>query len=245
MASERPRKHTGEWNVLLRPANLGVFHGISGTLAATGNFRGVLRRIEARGTTDVPAFRVQGGQTVHLKTSFNATVNGLNGATLLDSVTARFRRTQLTVQGQIASKSGQEGKIAKIHGAVHRGRIDDLMHMFGSDPRPPMSGTLNLNAKVVWPPGPAKFLQKVLMEIDFAITGGTFASRRTQGSLDRLSASALGDVDDEDQLPTAISELKGHASVKNGVGTFSPLAFNFPHSHTTLTGTYHLLSKEV
>jgi hypothetical protein len=225
--------------------NLGVFHGISGKLEAAGDFRGILRSIRTKGTTDVPAFRVEGGQPVHLQTRFNATVNGLNGDTLLESVTAKFRRTELAIHGPIAGKPGQEGKTAKFDVAIRTGRIDDLMHMFGSDPRPPMSGAVNLKAKVTWPPGPAKFLQKILMEIDFAITGGTFASPSTQGSLDRLSASALGHADNDNRLPTAISELKGHASVKNGIGTFTPLEFDFPQSHAALSGSYYLLSKEV
>jgi len=42
-----------------------------------------------------------------------------------------------------------------------------------------------------------------------------------------------------------VSELKGHASVKNGVATFAPLSFEFPQSNTTLSGTYGLLSKNV
>ena len=222
-----------------------MFHGISGTLQSRGDFRGVLRRIETQGTTDVPAFRVEGGQTVHLTSSFNATVNGLNGDTVLDSVTARFRRTELALRGPIAGRDGQEGKTANFDVAIRNGHIDDLMHLFGSDPRPPMSGALNLKAGVVWPPGPAKLLEKIRMEIDFGITGGRFASSRTQDSLDRLSASALGDVHKDDRLPTALSELKGHASVKNGVATFSPLRFNFPQSSAALSGTYRLLSKDV
>jgi len=225
--------------------NLGVFHGISGTLHSRGDFDGVLRHIETQGTTEVPAFRVEGGQPVHLKTNFKAMVNGLNGDTLLHSVTARFRRTELLIRGPVAGKAGQDGKTANLDVAIRRGRIDDLMHMFGSDPKPPMSGDIDLRAKVVWPPGPAKFLEKIRMEIDFAITGGTFASERTQGSLDRLSASALRDIDKDDPVPTAISELKGHASAKGGIATFSPLHFDFPQSSTVLRGTYRLLSKEV
>ena len=39
-------------------ANLGVFHGIRGTLASDGNFNGVLEELGVEGNTDVPDFEV-------------------------------------------------------------------------------------------------------------------------------------------------------------------------------------------
>jgi hypothetical protein len=70
-------------------ADLSVFKSISGTLSSSGDYRGQLDRIDVHGTTDVPDFALtKGGSPEHLRTEFQATVDGTNGNTDLHPVHA-------------------------------------------------------------------------------------------------------------------------------------------------------------
>jgi hypothetical protein len=160
-------------------------------------------------------------------------VNGGNGDTLLNPVTAHFLNTIARVDGPAA------GNGANFIIGIEGGRIEDVLRIFVSDPKPPMSGALNFRAKFNWPPGPRKFLRKIRMEIDFGIAGSKFTSPNTQGSLDRLSESVTDDP------ATALSDLKGHASVKGGIATFTKISFSIPGAHATLHGTYGLVDHMV
>ena len=81
------------------------------------------------------------------------------------------------------------------------------------------------------------------MDGDFGIGAGQFTSPATQDSIDRLSQSAQGESKkEEDEDPsTALSNLRGHVSVKDGVARFSRVSFSFTGASATLEGTWGLI----
>src|SRR5581483_9143871 len=92
-------------NYTFRNATLGVFKGISGTLASDGAYRGQLGRLDVKGWTDVPDFAVSAGNhPVHLKTDFHAVVDGTNGDTLLEPVNATFLNSSVLARGGVTNK---------------------------------------------------------------------------------------------------------------------------------------------
>ncbi len=94
-----------------RNANLGVFSGISGTLASDGKYGGQLEEITVDGSTDVPNFALKrGGAPVHLTTDFHAIVDGTNGDTLLQPVKAHFLQSNFVCRGGIEEKHPHAGK---------------------------------------------------------------------------------------------------------------------------------------
>ena len=83
-------------------ADLSVFTGIKGILASSGDYQGELDRIEVHGTTDVPEFSLTlGGRPMHLRTDFEATVDGTNGNTNLHPVHAMLGNSAFEVSGSI------------------------------------------------------------------------------------------------------------------------------------------------
>ena len=86
-----------------------------------------------------------------------------------------------------------------------------------------MSGAVSLRGKFLWPPGPAKFVEKIRMDIDFGIDNGKFHSQETQGAINRISKSGQGESKKEaqDDPRTMLSNLRGHVAFRNGVARFS------------------------
>jgi hypothetical protein len=108
--------------------DLGIFEGIAGTLNATGDFHGVLGRIETQGTTDTRKFEVtRSHHAVALKTKFNPSVDGMSGDTILHSVDGAFLKTPVHIEGSVAGKPGQPGKTTSLNLNVRNGRIEDVL----------------------------------------------------------------------------------------------------------------------
>jgi hypothetical protein len=229
-------------------ANLAAFKGISGILNAKGKFHGPLARIETDGTTQTRNFHVEhSGTAVPLAVSYHAIVNGTNGDTYLEPVDAHFLRTVLTARGGVEGRRGEKGKTTTLSVEVPNGRIEDILRLFVADKTSPMSGAVSLRAKFVWPPGPAKFVDKIRMDIDFGIDRGRFHSKDTQGAIDRISKSAQGESkkDAEEDPRTMLSDLKGHVAFRNGVARFSGVSFTVPGASATLRGDYGLVDQRV
>jgi len=228
--------------------NLGVFAGISGTLSSIGKFNGVLDHIEAAGQTDVRGFRVEtSSREVHLTAEFKAVINGTDGDTFLQPVIAHFLRTTVDAKGAVTGEEGKKGKTTALDLFVDDGRIDDLLRLLTTDQRPPMTGHVRLHARATVPPGPRRFLEKLQLDGDFGIGSGKFANPDLQGSINRLSKSAQRETrDQENEDPqTVLSDLKGHASVHDGIATLSRISFNVPGASAELHGTYHLITHNV
>jgi hypothetical protein len=233
-------------------ADLDVFRGIAGLLSSSGKFSGVLDRIEVQGLTDTPRFTVtSSSHQVQLRTQFHAVVNGENGDTFLQKVAATFWKTTVWSQGSVAGRVGQPGKTASVELAATKGRIQDILLLFGRSERAPMSGIVSFHARVSVPPERRLFLEKVKLQGDFGIDAGSFTKSDTQEGVNRLSAGALGQEDhhkneqDEDDPETVLSDLKGHVLLKDGTARFSNLSFNVPGASAQLQGTYNLITERV
>ncbi len=224
-------------------ADLGVYGGIAGILSSMGKFSGNLSHINISGTTDTPNFEVtSGGHPVHLKTEFSAYVDGMNGDTSLNHVDAHFGKTQLLVQGSVARSSNEKGKRTQLHFTSSHGRIEDLLRLFVTEPRSPMSGAVTLQADVEIPPGKEEFLRKVKLDGSFGIGGGEFSKSSTQEDVDRLSAGARGEKED---VETVLTDLKGKVRLENGTAGFSDLSFSIPGAAARLHGTYNVIDHKI
>ncbi|MDQ6665172.1 MAG: AsmA-like C-terminal region-containing protein, partial [Acidobacteriota bacterium] len=228
--------------------NLGIFKDIGGILSSKGKFSGTLDSIDCEGIADVPDFRVSKNiQRVHLSTEFHAAVDASNGDTTIDTAQSHFQKTTVVSKGGVTGHPGQKGKTVALNLNVPDGHIDDLLRLFADQKRPSMTGRINLRAKAELPPGPGGFLRKLSLQGDFGIAGGKFTNTRAQTPIDVLSESARGENKKQEAVDpaTALSNLKGHVVVKDGIATFSNISCNIPGSFAEMRGTYNLLSKNV
>ncbi len=204
----------GEWNkadpaqtpiageYTFEQADLSVYEGVAGKLSSTGKFGGTLGHIDVAGTTDTPDFEVKSGKhPVRLTSEFTAYVDATRGDTFLKHVKANFWKTQVEAQGSIAGTPNGNGKTALISLTANNARIEDILRLFDSESRPPMSGSVILHARTEIPPGEEEFLKKVKVGGNFGIGSGKFSKSNTQEGVNRLSSGARGEKDPADPRP--------------------------------------------
>jgi len=230
----------------LAQADLGVFRGIAGILSSSGKFEGTLESITVEGSTTIPNFKVRGStHQEDLKTKFKGEVDPANGDVTLHATSAQLRQTTVMSQGTIAERPDADGKRTALEFAVHSGRIQDVLLLFVSDKRSPLTGSVSLKADAVVPPGDQPFLKKLRMKGDFGIDDALFSNGGTQNSVGKLSASARGKVNEEEDPERVVSNLQGQVTVQNGVADFSKLSFRVPGAFAKLHGTFDLITEKI
>jgi hypothetical protein len=233
---------SGEYS--LDHADLSVYGGIGGVLTSTGKFDGVFKRIAIRGTTDTPDFVVKsGGHKIRLKTDFDAYIDAMHGDTFLNRVDARFVRTRILAAGSVAGILGRKGKFTRLHLTSRQGRIEDILGLFVSAPRSPMSGRFSGVAQVEMAPGNGPFLKKVKLQTTFGVGQGSFSEPGTQKDVDALSAGARGESKEDPE--TVLTDLKGAVALIGGVARFSDLTFGVPGAKARMHGTYNILNYKI
>jgi hypothetical protein len=221
-------------------ADLGVYGGIAGILSSIGKFDGVFQHINVSGTTDTTDFVVtSGGHPHRLSTRFDAYVDATRGDTFLNRVEAYFGRTTLIAQGSIASSPGTKGKVANLRFTSRHGRIEDILGLFVTANRSPMSGDMSLVARAQVGRGDQPFLERVKVDGKFGIDEGAFKPD-TQKDVNALSAGARGDHKDDPE--TVLTDLKGTVNLSGGTAQFSDLEFGVPGAEAHLHGTYSVLN---
>ncbi|MEW6368271.1 MAG: hypothetical protein AB1714_26880 [Acidobacteriota bacterium] len=229
---------------VFRNADLSVFRGISGKLSSAGTFRGVLRRIEASGTTDVPDFALEtGGHPVHLQTEFDATIDGTNGDTLLQPVIARFGDSTLVCNGGVYRREGQKGKSVVLDTQLREGRIEDVLRLVISG-EPPLAGTLSFKAKMDLPPGEEDVVEALILQGSFGVRDAEFAMPEVQQRIEKLSLRGRGRHEDSTD-ERIVSDLSGSFVLRDAVAVFSGLSFSVPGARVQLEGEYGLVTEVI
>lgn len=233
-------------NYIFREGDLGVFGGIGGILSSNGKFNGTLESIAVEGSSATPDFAVRRStHQVDLRTDFKIEVDPSNGDVTLRHTSAHLRQTTVVSHGSIATHPSEDGKRAALDLAVHNGKIQDLLLLFVAQKRAPLSGSVSLKARTIVPPGDEPFLKKLKLTGDFGIDDALFSNEETQESVGKLSASARGKVNEEDDPETVVSNLQGQVTVQNGIATFSKISFRVPGALAKLHGTFNLITEKI
>lgn len=223
-------------------ADLSVFKGLSGTLFSTGGFRGVLRRIEAWGSTDTPDFTVRtGAQPVRLQTEYRAIIDGTNGDTLLQPVTARFGDSKLVCTGGVYQREGRHGKSVVLDAKMDGGRIEDVLRLVVPG-TPPLVGGLSFASKMDLPPGDRDVVDALRLQGTFGVEDAEFASQGVQEKINKLSLRSRGQLDDTTD-ERIVSDLGGVFVLRDAIASFSKLTFRVPGARVSIEGEYGLTSQ--
>lgn len=226
-------------------ADLGVFKGVAGILAARGTFGGTLARIDIHGDTDTPQFTVTAGRhPVPLHATYHAIVDGTTGNTLLESVNGSFLNTSLVAKGSVIGTLGKEGRTVTLEITMNRARLEDLLTLTLKAPKPPMIGALQLKAKFVLPPGDQDVVKKLRLDGKFTIAGTRFTNQDVQQKINELSRRSRGKSPLANTERVA-SQFNGTFKLSRGTLTIPEVTFDVPGSLVRLTGTYDLLPETV
>jgi len=228
-------------------ADLSVFRGISGILSSEGKYQGVLERIEVTGTTDTPDFTVGiSGNPVHLKTEFNALVDGTDGDTFLEPVNAEFLCSGVIARGGVTGTPGVKGKTVSLDVTVSDARVEDLIRLAVKSAKPVLTGKVSFRTKFELPPGEEDIADKLYLNGRFGIEKAQFTSANVQRTVETLSRRGRGQTDDDDsESESTVANLNGQFVLNDAIVTFSHLSFDVPGASVRLDGTYGLRSEEL
>ncbi|HZQ52730.1 MAG TPA: AsmA-like C-terminal region-containing protein [Bryobacteraceae bacterium] len=228
-------------------ANLDEGGSIAGLLAATGEFRGVLGRVDVHGKAEVPNFEVKSSHhPIDLKTNYRAVVDGAHGNISIQALTASWMQITLTAHGDISGQPGQNGKTIALYFEASHAPVEDLFHIFVSGDPSPLEGPITFHARVVLPPGKQKFLRRVRLDGAFHIDHASFGHPNSQERVDELSARTRRGHNDPVKDPQKVTaDLSGDVKLRGGTAEFSNSTFDVPGAKAHLSGTYDLISEAV
>jgi len=250
------RGELGPWRrdqVLLTPVsgtfavsngNLATLPQLGGLLAGRGHFNGELATIHVTGTAEVSNFVVRRGtHPMPLRTQYDSVVRTSGGEVTLRSVHARLGETEITASGVIAPAERHKPEVVNLLLASDAGRIEDLLRLVVASPKPAMRGPIRFRTRAIVARGEEPFLSRVRLDGEFLIHKAAFTSA-TQQKVDKLSARAQGNTEDEDPPDTAVT-LTGNVEMKDGIALLSKVKFQVRGADAVGGGTFNVFSKRV
>ncbi len=226
-------------------ADLATVKGIGGSLDSTGAFSGQLDRIGVTGETHTPDFRVNvSSNPVPLETRFDAIVDGTDGDTYLNAVSASFLNTSLTARGAIVGAEGIKGRTVKLHVKIDSGRIEDVLRLAIKGNTPVMTGQLRLHADLNLPAGPEDVMDRLEVGGEFDIGGARFTNATVQTRLSDLSERARG-LDPKEVSRQVASDLRGQFRLARSVLTLRDATFGIPGATVRVAGSYGLSNESL
>ena len=228
-------------------ANLDEGGSIAGLLTATGDFRGLLSRVDVNGKAEVPNFEVKSSHhPIDVKANYRAVVDGAHGDVAVEALTATWMHVALAAHGNISGQSGQNGKTIALYFEASHAPVEDLFHMFVSSDPSPVEGPITFRARVVLPPGKREFLRRVRLDGAFHIDHATFGHSNSQAKVDELSARTRRGHDDPPRDPQKVTaDMSGDVRLRNGTAEFSNSSFDVPGAKARVSGSYNLISEAV
>jgi AsmA-like protein len=221
-------------------ADMSTLKGLQGILSSNGKYEGVLDTLNVEGDTDTPDFALhKAGNPVDLKTHYIAIVDGTNGDTYLTSVVSHFAHSTVIAKGQVVGITGIPGKHILLDTVATNARVEDMIHLVVKGDTP-MTGTVNMRAKIDIPPRPGEdVFDRLSLNGKFGVTEAHFSSDSVQGKIDSLSRRGQGQPKNG-EIADVISNLRGDFILKDRMATFSDLSFDVEGAAITLSGVYDL-----
>lgn len=222
-------------------ADLSTIKGLKGILSSKGTYDGVLSHINVHGVTDTPDFGLtMSGTPVHLRTKFEAVVDGVNGDTSLQPVVAQLLSSTIVARGSVVKRNGnQHGRNVLLDVTAQPATLQDILRLVEKSAKPSMTGNLRIQAKLDVPPGEEDVARRLKLDGDFNIDSAQFTNPDTESKIRNISRIGLGKHGDE-TVPSAPVNMSGHILLANGIAKFSRLEFSVPGAAIKLQGSYGL-----
>ena len=224
----------------LTKADMSVFKGLGGFLYSTGTFEGQLDSIRVTGDASIPDFQVETGRhPMPLETSFEARVDGTNGNTYLERVSAKLGKSSLTAKGEVAGKKGGPGKTIRLDVESNDSHLEDFIQLVVSAKQAPMHGLLAFRTRMELPPGDASVLDSLRLAGTFSIRKGRFTSDLVQDRVDELSRKGQGQPTNL-SIDNVVSGFSGRYTLRDGQLNIARLQFGVQGADVVLEGSYGL-----
>jgi hypothetical protein len=222
-------------------ADLSTIDGIGGRLDSTGQFTGRLEQIAVTGETRTPDFTLDiGGEPLPLNTTFSAIVDGTNGDTVLDAVSATLGHTPLHARGGVVHMGTQKDRTVELDVRIDDGRLEDILRLALKDEPPAMFGGLHLETHLELPPGRGKVPLRLKLNGHFRVAEARFSSNTVRLKIDELSRRGRGAPADT-SVSNVASRLQGAFVLGGGVLSLSHVSFAVRGADILMAGRYRLV----
>lgn len=227
-------------------ADMATLKGLRGTLSSTGKFSGPLDYLAVEGVTDIPDFALRtSAHPMALHTDFTAIVDGTNGNTILNNVTAKFLHTTLVAHGQIIDEHPLiKGRTIALDAVSNDSRVEDLLALAVSAEKPIMTGSARLKTTILIPETDEDLIDRLQLNGQFGLGRVHFTSSTVQGKVDTLSRKGQGKPSDLD-IFDSVSDLNGNFKMADAAVYFSNLTFAVEGASIALAGTYNIDSGQM
>lgn len=226
-------------------ADLGTIKGIGGALHAEGSFSGPLEYIRTSGKTRTEGFHLStGGAKFPLTVDYDAIVDATNGDTRLEKVEGQLGPSHISARGEILRVAGVNGRHITLDTSTRGGRLEDFIKLTTRVPTSPMTGTVNVKAKLDIPPGDAEVIERMDLEGTFDVASARFTSETIQNRIDELSRRGIGRPKDE-TIDDVTSNLRGSFHLNDARMTVRSLTFGVKGAEVRLAGFYDVPSERL
>jgi len=220
-------------------ADLGVFHGIAGTLQSRGRFEGRLSAFTVHGQASVPNFRLRRvGNPVPLAARFEALVDATNGNTTLQPVAATLGATNFTARGAVIRHEAGQPRAISLDVTMPDGSLRDVL-VLAVKTTPFMDGRLTLQAKVDIPPLAGKLEEKLILDGRFQVHDGHLLHPSIPAELDKILQRSDGHSANSDAASTTVA-MSGAFHLENAWMHFTQLWCGIAWANLDLAGDYNL-----
>ncbi|MGI8958814.1 MAG: hypothetical protein ACR2IV_03435 [Bryobacteraceae bacterium] len=228
-----------------RDADLSVFKGIAGTLASDGKYAGTLDTLEVQGWTEMPNFSLRiAAHPMHLRTEFQATVDGTNGNTILHPVRAMLGDSGFEVSGAITRGALEKHKTILLEARAVNAPLENFLRLSVKSSKPPMTGLISFLSTVKIPPGEQEVVDRLQLDGTFGIRGVRFTSADVEQKIASLSHRAQGNPEDKSG-GKVMAEFRGKFRLQNGIMRLPSFTFKVPGADIKLAGDYALRSGRI
>ena len=230
-------------NYTFSHADLSTIRGLGGTLSSHGSYEGVLSQIQVQGETDTPDFDLGiSGNKLRLKTKFSAVVDGVDGDTHLQPVSAQLLGSTIVTRGGVTQVAGRNGRIILLDVSAKPARLEDFLRLAVKSTTPSMTGAASVQTKFDLHPGEEEIAKRLKLDGSFSVQSARFTNSEVEAKITSLSRRGQGKPRDDD-LQNARFDMQGHFVLANSQVTFSSLSFSVPGATVQLQGTFGLLSQ--
>lgn len=224
-------------------ADLGTIKGLGGQLNASGTMNGVIETIATKGETHTPDFRLTelDGGSLPLTTRYDAVVDGTEGDVQLKDVGIELGKSRMLARGLVQGTEGIKGKRVIVNLTSHGADLGELLRLV-SQKRPPVAGTLTIDAAFDLPQGEASVLERLELAGSVKAERVTFTNDMVQEKIDELSRRAQGRPTDQ-SIDDIASQMATKFELRKGVFTYRGLSFHVQGARINMDGTHSLRSK--
>jgi hypothetical protein len=229
----------------LPSCDLATIPGLQGMLASQGRFEGVLQRIQLAGDANAGQMSLtSSGHPESLHATFGVTVDASDGSASIQQMDGTLQTSPFHAVGLVRNIQDDRLRDILLELSMKRGRLEDVLPLGVRSAASPISGPLQVRAKLQILPGDRDILARLRLDADFAAPQARFSSLDLREQLRNASRKAVGHPKDA-ASGSSLAAIQGHVAVSNGVANFSRLNFDLEGASARLHGSYELAGERL